>query len=103
MQVKSKKDIFLILQNNEKNIKSLGIKMIGLFGSYVRNEQKQKSDIDIIAEFHKDRKTFDNFMNLALLLENLLGRNVELVTSESLSPYIKPYIMKEIEYVPFTS
>lgn len=42
-------------------------------------------------------QTFDNFMQLAFLLEDLLNRPVELVTPESISPYIRPYILKEVE------
>lgn len=80
-------------------MQALGVKRIGLFGSFVRGEQKNASDIDFIVEFEKDEKTFDNFMNLSFFLEALFQRRVELVTAESLSPYIGPYILKEAEYV----
>lgn len=43
--------------------------------------------------------TFDNFMEVSFLLEDLLGRKVELVTPESLSPYIGPHILREVESV----
>jgi len=48
-------------------------------------------------------KTFDNFMNTSFLLEDLMGRRVDLVTQEGLSPYIGPHIMKELESVPIAA
>ena len=77
----------------------LGIRSIGLFGSFVRNEQTPSSDVDILVEFSPNRHTFDNFMDVSLLLEDVLGRNVDLVTRESLSPYIGPHILREVERV----
>jgi predicted nucleotidyltransferase len=47
----------------------------------------------------RGKKNFRNFIHLAFFLEDLLNRKVELVTPESLSPYLKPNILKEIEYV----
>ena len=72
---------------------------MGLFGSFARGNQKPESDVDLLVEFDPDRKTFDNFMGLAFLLEDLLERRVELVTPEALSPHIGPRILKEVEYV----
>lgn len=43
--------------------------------------------------------TFESFMDVSLLLEDVLGRNVDLVTRESLSPYIGPHILREVERV----
>jgi predicted nucleotidyltransferase len=54
-------------------------------------------------EFEPGRKTFDNFMKLTFLLEDLLHHRVELVTAESLSPYIGPYILEEVEYAPLAA
>jgi uncharacterized protein len=48
-------------------------------------------------------KTFDNFINLAFFLEDILGRKVDLITKESLSPYIGPRILQEVEYVSLNS
>jgi len=78
---------------------SLGVRSIGLFGSFVRGEAGAKSDVDILVEFDTAKKTFDNFIDTCFLLEDLFGRRVELVTKESLSPYIGPYVLKEVEYV----
>ena len=93
------KALSLIVEHQDK-VKSLGMKKIGLFGSFVREEQGTESDVDLLVEFEQDNKTFDNFTRLAFLLEELFKRRVELVTLESLSPYIGPHIMNEVEYVP---
>lgn len=63
------------------------------------SEQDSQSDVDLLVEFEPGRKTFDNFMNLCFLLEDLFRRRVEPVTPESLSPYIKPNILEQAEYV----
>ncbi len=84
-----------ILKSHEREIKKrFGVKRIGLFGSSARGEQKDTSDVDILVEF--EEPTFDNFMNLAFFLEDLFSRRVELVTPDSLSPYIAPYVKKEV-------
>jgi predicted nucleotidyltransferase len=97
--VKTKQNIITILRDNDNILKNSGIKKVGLFGSFVRNEQTDDSDVDLLAEFEKEQKTFDNFMNAAFFLEDLLVIPVELVTEDSISPYLKPHIMKEVEYV----
>ena len=59
---------------------------------------KRESD-PFLVEFEPGRKTFDSFMELSFLLEKMLKHRIELVTVESLSPYIGPHILKEVEYV----
>ena len=88
------------IRSNKTQIMNLGINTIGLFGSYVRGEQYEKSDIDLLVEFEKDKESFDNFMELCYLLEEIFeGEKVEVVTKNSLSPYIGPEILLEVEYV----
>ena len=77
-----------------------GVKQIGLFGSFVRDEGKADSDVDFLVDFEKEKKTLKNFMGLAFFLEDLFQRKVEVVTPQGLSPYIGPYILKAVEYVP---
>ena len=96
--IRNKENIFSAIKQNQNKIESFGVKRLGLFGSFVRNEQNQQSDIDILVEFDQRRKNFDNFMHLSFLLENILVRHIELVTIESLSPYLKPHIIGEVEY-----
>ena len=97
--VQTKKDVTDILSSHRQEIEKFGVKRIGLFGSFVKGKQKEKSDVDLLVEFIRGRKNFKNFIHLAFFLEDLLHRKVELITPESLSPYLKPHILKEIKYV----
>ncbi len=96
--IKTKNDILNALGQNRSRLSTLGVKRIGLFGSYVRGEQCPDSDIDLLVEFAPGRKTFDTFMELCFFLEEILQHKVELVTVESLSPYLAPRILGEVEY-----
>jgi uncharacterized protein len=98
-RMSTKDEILTSLRKNGEKLRSLGVRRIGLFGSFARNEAGPESDIDLLVEFVPNEKTFDNFMALSFFLEELFGRRVELVTIESLSPYMGPHIMKEVEYV----
>ena len=82
-------DDFLILH---------GIKRIGLFGSYARGEQREDSDIDLLVEFDEGKKSFDNFMDLSFFLEDILGKRIDLLTLESVSQFMRPYIEKDVYY-----
>lgn len=96
----NKQNIKNKLINQKERLKSYGIRQIGLFGSYVRNEQTSDSDIDLLVDFNPEKETFDNFMSVSDLLEKIFkGYKVEIVTKNGLSKYIGPYILKEIEYV----
>ena len=97
--VHSKEEIFQRLQDDAPALRRLGVEKIGLFGSFVRNESDELSDIDILVEFAPGQKNFDSFMHLSFRLEDLLLRRVEVVTNESLSPHIGPHILMETEYV----
>ncbi|GAB4528859.1 MAG: nucleotidyltransferase family protein [Anaerolineae bacterium] len=99
----TKQQVLTRIQENHNQLKALGVVRLGLFGSFARNDPRLESDIDVLVEFEPGRKTFDNFMRLVFLLEDLLGRPVEVVTAESLSPYLRPYIMEEVEYVPLAA
>ena len=92
-----------MLNTHRQELQKYGVLEIGLFGSYTRNEATKESDIDLLVDIEKEKKTFRNFMALSYYLEDLLGKKVELVTKQSLSPYIGPHILKTVEYVPLTS
>ena len=103
MAVQTKENILTLIHEHQGQIKDLGVRRIGLFGSFVREQQNGDSDVDVLVEFERGRKTFDNFMQIACYLEELFGRRVELVTPEALSPYIGPHIISEVEYVTFSA
>jgi len=102
-EIMTKDEVLEIIRLHEEKIKSFGVKKLGLFGSFVRDEQNPASELDLLVEFESEKKTFDNLVNLSLMLEEVLKRRVELVTTESLSPYIGPHILREVEYVSFSS
>lgn len=97
--VKTKDEVSKILLSHRQEIEGFGVNRLGLFGSFIKGKQDVNSDVDLLVEFIKGRKKFKNFMHLAFFLEELLQRKVELVTPESLIPYLKPNILKEVEYV----
>lgn len=101
MAVQTKEHALALLRERKAQIESFGVKRLGLFGSFVHGHQNANSDVDVLVEFVPGLKTFDNFIQLAFFLESLLGRQVELVTIESLSPYLGPHILNEVEYVAF--
>ncbi len=103
MPVTRKSELFELLLKHRHQLQQLGVKRCGVFGSFARGQQTDQSDVDILVEFEPGKKSFDNFMHLAFFLEETLGRKVELVTPESLSPYIGPHILREVEYASIGS
>jgi predicted nucleotidyltransferase len=94
-----KRDILNKLADNIKTIRKFGVKRIGLFGSVVRGEMKIESDVDILVEFEEGGEKFANLINLYFYLQDLLSKKIDLVTPESISPYLAPYILKEVKYI----
>jgi hypothetical protein len=87
------KDIEKIKSKIVRILKKNNVKKAGIFGSYVRGEQKKNSDIDILIE--PPRGIGFGFVGIILELEKKLGRKVHLVTYKFISPYIKKDILKE--------
>jgi uncharacterized protein len=86
-----------ILDNRQK-IRQYGVNRIGFFGSSVRGEQRENSDIDLLVFFDEGKLSFSSYMDLNFYLEDILHAKVDLLTPEQISPYIMPYIQKEIRY-----
>ena len=76
-----------------------GVIRLALFGSVLRGQTHADSDVDVLVQFASGVKTYDRFFALSELLERCLGRPVELVTTEALSPFIGPRILAEAEDV----
>ena len=98
--VESKDDVLRVVQELSDQLRALGVKRLGLFGSFVRGEQTAASDVDVLVEFEAGQNTFRHFMGVVFLLEDNFQRRVEVLTPKYLSPYIGPYILKEVENVP---
>lgn len=74
------------------------VAMVGVFGSMARGEAKKKSDIDLIVRFSK-RKSLLSLVRLERELSEALGRKVDLLTEEAISPYLRDQILKEMQVV----
>ena len=96
--VERKTDLFALMAGHQDELRRFGVRRWGLFGSFVTGTPTDRSDVDILVEFEPGKKSFDSFMRLAAFFEQQIGRRVELVTPESLSPHIGPYILREVEY-----
>lgn len=79
-------------------IRGLGVARLGLSGSFARDEARPDSDLDVLVEFEAGQKTYDNLFELGALLEARSGRRVEVVTTDALSPYLGPKILREVKY-----
>ncbi len=97
--IHTKQELLLILNNNAEIIRGYGINKLGVFGSFRHDKATNKSDIDFLVNFIPEKKTYDNFFHLHEFLEEKTGRKIELVTIQSLSKYIGPHILKDVEYV----
>jgi predicted nucleotidyltransferase len=88
-----------ILAQHKKDLNNeFAVKQIGIFGSYVRNEQTAKSDADILVEFDRPVGLF-KFMELEEYLAKLLKTKVDLVSKNALKPYMGRHILNEVVYI----
>jgi hypothetical protein len=93
------KEIRRVIDENRSVLQDkFHVREIGVFGSFVRGEQDENSDIDILVTFHEPIG-FIKFMQLEFYLSELCKRKVDLVTREALKPHIGTHILKEIQYV----
>lgn len=94
--MKTVQEIIEILREHERELKKkYKIKRIKIFGSYVEGNQSKTSDIDLIVDF-EETPTFIELLRAEEEITRILGIKVDLLTEESISPFIKPYI-KEVE------
>ena len=96
----TKENILAVLKTHKLAFAKYGVSNIGLFGSYLRNEQSAKSDIDLLIDFEPEKENFDNYMAVYDLFENLFkDERIEIVTKNGLSKHIGPKILNEVMYV----
>ena len=97
--MKTFEEIRELLQKHKAEFKDqYGLKEIGIFGSYIRGEQNERSDLDILVELEKP-VGFVRFIKLEHALSQLLGVQVEIVTKKALKPHIGKRILDEVTYV----
>jgi len=85
--------VSLLLEHREKLQKEYGVKHLKIFGSYARNEQSEKSDLDLIVSLN-GKVGLLGFVDLKLYLEGITGLPVDLVSDRGISPVLSPYIEK---------
>ena len=97
--VMTKEEILDFLRGHKKEMEErFGVVRIGLFGSYVRGEAREDSDIDLAVEMSNER-IFRNFFALERFLEDGLKKEVDLGIESALKPLVKQKVRKEIIYV----
>ncbi|WP_324735241.1 nucleotidyltransferase family protein [Thermococcus sp. SY098] len=97
--MKTLEEIERILREHKEELKrKFKVKEIGIFGSYVRREAEETSDVDILVDFYETPSLFE-FIELEIYLSDLLGVKVDLVMKKALKPRIKEYILREVVYV----
>jgi uncharacterized protein len=93
-----KTEILIKMREHSDELKVYGVKNVGLFGSFARSRPKTSSDIDILVEFERGGKTFDNYMDLKFYLERLFHRKIDLVIKDALKTRIRDKVLSEVKY-----
>lgn len=97
--MKTLEEIMTILVNHKTDVsRKYHVSEIGIFGSFVRGEQKKKSDIDILVDFYEIPDLF-KFLELERYLQKLLRKKVDLVDKQGIKPQLKDIILKEVIYL----
>lgn len=76
-----------------------GVQFAGIFGSRVRGDNRPDSDLDILIKFKEDNKSLLDLIHIGNLLSDEFAIKVDLVTEDGMSPYIKPYILKDLKVI----
>jgi len=98
-QGKTRDEILQVLRERRSDLERMGVKSLALFGSAVRGEAREGSDVDLLVEFQHPVGLFE-FIDLKGYLEGLLGCRVDLGTSASLRPQLRDAVLREAVYVP---
>ena len=97
--MKNLKEVKTILaKHKEELIRDYNVKEIGIFGSFAREEQKSRSDIDILVEFNELPDVF-LLIDLEDYLKKILHKKVDLVRKSAIRPELKEIISKEVVYI----
>jgi predicted nucleotidyltransferase len=97
MLLSTREDVVSTIRANRQALKRYGVKSLALFGSAARGELRKRSDVDVLVQFNQ--ATWANYIGLKFYLEDLLGRDVDLVTPKAIKPATLPSIEKDLVYV----
>ena len=101
--VQTKAEVIERLQQQREQLRALGVARLGLFGSFVRDEARPDSDVDLLANLEDQALTLNGCFAAVDFLEELLGRSVEVLMPASLSRHIGPHILREVADVPLAA
>ena len=87
-----------VLAQHREPLRAMGVRKIGLFGSYRRGTPTADSDMDFLVTL--EESSFDGYMDVKFFLEDLFQCKVDLVLEKTLKPRLRPYILAEVEYAP---
>ena len=93
-ELEKKKEVIEVLSANKPMLESMGIKSLALFGSVVRDEAYETSDVDLLIEFSRPVGLI-HFSRVRLYLSDLLGCNVDLVTRDAIRAEMRDVILTE--------
>jgi hypothetical protein len=89
-----------IIKEEKSNLSALGVKKVGIFGSFIRGEAGPESDIDILLDISTDSTlTLFSLADIEIRLSEKLNRKVDLVIKKDLKPQIGKKILSEVQYV----
>ena len=91
-------NVLALIEKQAAEIRRLGARRIGVFGSFARGEASPESDVDVFVEFEEGQRTYDNFFALHELLEQVLDRPIDLVTDRALSESKAKLILPTVKY-----
>jgi hypothetical protein len=95
-----KESILKTLAEHKEQLRNFGVSDIGLFGSFVIEQNSLESDIDLLIDFESSKETYDNFIAVCDYLEQLFkGQKVDIVTKGGLSSHIESFILSNVIYV----
>lgn len=100
--VQNKEQAFERIQSHQSALRQFGAARLGLFGSFVRDEQHTDSDVDIVVEFEPGKKKLHNFLDMADYLEEVMARKVDLLTWEGMAEFVRKQVINEVKYISFT-
>lgn len=95
--METRSEILDLLEEHREAIRRFGVRELGVFGSFARDEQGPDSDVDVLVDLK--RETFRDYMGLLSFLEALFGRKVDLVMKDTIKPIIRNRILRETVYV----
>lgn len=101
LYVNNQMELANLLAAHKETIRRFGARRLGLFKPCNHRKPKNFKDLGLLVEFEKGEKSYYNFVHLMCFLEDLLHSDIELITPDSISPYIRSSVLADVEYLSF--